>query len=91
MTDFTDHEIQQVDQANATGLAPVVFIHGLWLLPSSWDRWAAVFEQAGLTALTPDGILRTQDDDGSVYVLQLATPLDLDGELTCDWRDGDVW
>jgi pimeloyl-ACP methyl ester carboxylesterase len=31
----------------------VVFIHGLWLLPSSWDRWAAAFEEAGFTALTP--------------------------------------
>ncbi len=43
----------QVEQANATGLTPVVFIHGLWLLPSSWDRWAGVFEEAGFTALTP--------------------------------------
>ncbi|MDT4972954.1 MAG: non-heme chloroperoxidase, partial [Pseudonocardiales bacterium] len=33
----------EIDQVNATGRAPVVFIHGLWLLPSSWDRWAAVF------------------------------------------------
>jgi pimeloyl-ACP methyl ester carboxylesterase len=44
---------EQVDQANATGRTPVVFIHGLWLLPSSWDRWATVFEEAGYTALTP--------------------------------------
>ena len=44
---------EQVEQANATGLTPVVFIHGLWLLPSSWDRWAEVFEEAGYTALTP--------------------------------------
>jgi non-heme chloroperoxidase len=44
---------EQVDQANATGLTPVVFIHGLWLLPSSWNRWAGVFEEAGYTALTP--------------------------------------
>jgi len=43
----------QIDKANATGLTPVVFIHGLWLLPSSWDRWATVFEEAGYTALTP--------------------------------------
>ena len=43
----------QVERANVTGLTPVVFIHGLWLLPSSWDRWAAVFEEAGYTALTP--------------------------------------
>jgi Predicted hydrolases or acyltransferases (alpha/beta hydrolase superfamily) len=44
---------EQIDKANATGLTPVVFIHGLWLLPSSWDRWATVFEEAGYTALTP--------------------------------------
>ena len=50
---ITEHEAQQVARANATGLQPVVFVHGLWLLPSSWDRWAAVFEEAGYTALTP--------------------------------------
>jgi pimeloyl-ACP methyl ester carboxylesterase len=44
---------EQVDRANASGLTPIVFMHGLWLLPSSWDRWAAVFEEAGYTTLTP--------------------------------------
>jgi non-heme chloroperoxidase len=44
---------EQIDRANASGLTPVVFIHGLWLLPSSWDRWATVFEEAGYTTLTP--------------------------------------
>jgi pimeloyl-ACP methyl ester carboxylesterase len=52
-TIITEHEAEQVDRANETGLQPVVFIHGLWLLPSSWDRWATVFEEAGYTALTP--------------------------------------
>jgi pimeloyl-ACP methyl ester carboxylesterase len=50
---LTEHETQQIERANATGLTPVVFIHGLWLLPSSWDNWATVFEEAGFTALTP--------------------------------------
>ena len=50
---ITEHEKQQVEQANSTGRQPVVFVHGLWLLPSSWDRWAQVFEGAGFTALTP--------------------------------------
>jgi pimeloyl-ACP methyl ester carboxylesterase len=50
---ITDHELEQIERANATGRTPVVFVHGLWLLPSSWDRWAAVFEEAGYTALTP--------------------------------------
>ncbi len=48
-----EYELQQVERANATRLQPVVFVHGLWLLPSSWDRWATVFEKAGYTALTP--------------------------------------
>jgi len=48
-----DSTPEQVEQCNATGRTPVGFIHGLWLLPSSWDRWAAVFEDAGYTALTP--------------------------------------
>jgi non-heme chloroperoxidase len=52
-TTITEHEAQQVSRANDTGLQPVVFIHGLWLLPSSWDRWATLFEQAGYTPLTP--------------------------------------
>jgi pimeloyl-ACP methyl ester carboxylesterase len=50
---ITDHEAQQVERANGTGRTPVVFIHGLWLLPSSWDRWATAFEEAGFAALTP--------------------------------------
>jgi non-heme chloroperoxidase len=44
---------EQVEQANASDLSPVIFIHGLWLLPSSWERWATAFEEAGYTALAP--------------------------------------
>jgi non-heme chloroperoxidase len=50
---ITDHERTQIGRANATGRQPVVFVHGLWLLPSSWDRWGAVFDEAGYTSLTP--------------------------------------
>ena len=52
-TRATDQEIEQIARANSTTATPVVFIHGLWLLPSSWDRWAALFEDAGYAALTP--------------------------------------
>jgi non-heme chloroperoxidase len=52
MATITEHEERQVKRANA-GRQPVVFIHGLWLLPSSWDRWAGVFKKAGYTTLTP--------------------------------------
>jgi pimeloyl-ACP methyl ester carboxylesterase len=47
------HEAAQVARANESGLTPVVFVHGLWLLPSSWDRWAAMFEEAGFVAVAP--------------------------------------
>jgi non-heme chloroperoxidase len=53
MSTVTDHESGQIEKANASGKTPVVFIHGLWLLPSSWDRWATVFEEAGFAPLTP--------------------------------------
>ncbi len=50
---ITAHELKEVERANATGRQPIVFVHGLWLLPSSWDRWAKLFEDAGFVALTP--------------------------------------
>jgi len=62
MNALTEHEQQQIGESNASGKTPVVFIHGLWLLASSWDRWAAVFEHAGFTALTP----RWPDDPDTV-------------------------
>jgi non-heme chloroperoxidase len=46
-------ELAEIEKVNATGRTPVMFIHGLWLLPSSWDRWAAVFADAGYAPLTP--------------------------------------
>jgi pimeloyl-ACP methyl ester carboxylesterase len=49
----TEREQAQVTRANASTSAPVVFVHGLWLLPSSWDRWAAFFEENGFVALQP--------------------------------------
>ena len=52
-TTITEHEAGQVERANASGLTPVMFVHGLWLLPSSWDRWAELFEAAGYIAVTP--------------------------------------
>jgi non-heme chloroperoxidase len=51
MATITQRETQQVEAANSSGRTPVVFIHGLWLLPSSWDRWAAMFEEAGYAAV----------------------------------------
>ncbi len=50
---ITEDEQKQVREANASGRSPAVFVHGLWLLPSSWDRWAELFEHAGYASLTP--------------------------------------
>jgi non-heme chloroperoxidase len=47
MADITDYEEAQINEANESGRTPVAFIHGLWLLPSSWDRWRTVFQEAG--------------------------------------------
>ena len=50
---ITEHEAAQIERANASGATPVVFVHGLWLLPSSWERWVTFFEEAGYVGLTP--------------------------------------
>ena len=44
---------EQIEHANATGHTGVVFIHGLWLLASSWDRWADLFAEAGYAPVSP--------------------------------------
>jgi pimeloyl-ACP methyl ester carboxylesterase len=50
---ITERENRQIEEANASGRTPVLFIHGLWLLPSSWDRWGHLFAEAGYATLTP--------------------------------------
>jgi non-heme chloroperoxidase len=62
-------DIEQIDHANGTGRTPVVFIHGLWLLPSSWDRWGPVFEAAGYTSMCPGW-----PDDPATVAEALAEP-----------------
>jgi non-heme chloroperoxidase len=62
MAEITQHEQEQIDRANASERSPVVFVHGLWLLPNSWDRWRTVFEDAGYTTLAPGW----PDDPGTV-------------------------
>ena len=51
-----------------------------------WVPW-----RGHLHALTPDGVVRTEEEEGWVLVLPAAADVDLEGGLTCDWRDGDVW
>ena len=54
MTSISERERGEIEAANASGRTPVIFIHGLWLLPSSWHKWAEFFRQAGYVPLTPD-------------------------------------
>jgi pimeloyl-ACP methyl ester carboxylesterase len=54
MASVSERENREMEAANASGNTPVVFIHGLWLLPSSWNAWADFFKQAGYAPLTPD-------------------------------------
>jgi len=51
---ISERESQQIEKANASGNTPIVLIHGLWVLPSSWDNWVEYFEQEGYAGLTPD-------------------------------------
>jgi aminoglycoside 2'-N-acetyltransferase I len=51
-----------------------------------WRPW-----QGPTWAMTPDGLVRTENEDGAIYVLETGGSLDLSGALACDWRDGDVW
>jgi non-heme chloroperoxidase len=54
MASISERENREIEAANTSGNTPVVFIHGLWLLPSSWANWADLFTEAGYAPLTPD-------------------------------------
>ena len=54
MASISEREYREIEAANASGHTPVVFIQGLWLLPSSWANWADLSTQAGYAPLTPD-------------------------------------
>jgi non-heme chloroperoxidase len=69
MSPVTLREHQQVDEANASGRQPVVFVHGLWLLHSSWDAWRAFFEENGYTTVAVDW-----PDDPATYAEAHAHP-----------------
>ena len=62
MSTLTDTEIQEIETANERGTRTVVFVHGLWLLSSSWDAWRALFEDNGYATIAPGW----PDDPGSV-------------------------
>jgi pimeloyl-ACP methyl ester carboxylesterase len=69
MASVSERETREIEAANASGTTPVVFIHGLWLLPSSWANWAEFFKEAGYAPLTPDW-----PDDPETVELARANP-----------------
>lgn len=54
--------------------------------PRGWQQWTGP-----LSVLSPTGPVRTPEDDGGVFVLPISVELNTEAELSCDWRDGDVW
>lgn len=52
-TAISSHQAAQVERANESGRIPVVFVHGLWLLPNSWQRWETLFGEAGYATVAP--------------------------------------
>jgi aminoglycoside 2'-N-acetyltransferase I len=51
-----------------------------------WQQW-----QGKTWGLTPGGVVRTAEEDEDIFVMEVSVSLDLSGDLTCDWRDGDLW
>jgi non-heme chloroperoxidase len=82
LTDLTEHVSEQVQRANSSGRTPVVFIHGLWLLPSSWDRWMALFEEAGFSAVAAGW-----PDDSATVAAARANPQALAGKSVAQVAD----
>jgi aminoglycoside 2'-N-acetyltransferase I len=75
--------IRSAYQLGALGASPE---GGLLYASRGWQLW-----RGPSSALTPDGIRRTADKDGIIYVLPVSVPLDVSAGLTCDWRPGSVW
>jgi len=55
-------------------------------LARGWQLWSGT-----ASVMTPHGIERTADDEDSIYILPVGASLNFGRDLTCDWRDGDVW
>jgi hypothetical protein len=77
-----DHDLEQVERANETGATPAVFVHGLWLRSSSWDRRIDVFEEAGYVGVAA---MRRRPDQHDVVTDQRQRSFRYDSlEDACD-------
>src|ERR1044072_816437 len=79
---LTEHGSGQGERAHSSRLTPGVFIHGLWLLPSSWDRWMALFEEAGFSAVAAGW-----PDDSTTVAGARANPQALAGKSVAQVAD----
>jgi aminoglycoside 2'-N-acetyltransferase I len=75
--------IRSAYQLGALGASPE---GGLLYASRGWLPW-----RGPASAMTPDGIVRTPGTDGVIHVLPVSVPVDVSGELTCDWRPGSLW
>jgi non-heme chloroperoxidase len=50
---LAEWERAEIRRANDSALVPVVFVHGLWLLSGSWQKWRDLFEGTGYTTVAP--------------------------------------
>lgn len=83
---------------HAAGLGSGLLAQAQSLLDGATDDAIPLYERRGwtqwrgpLSAMTASGIVRTPDEAGGVYVLTAGASIDIESELTCDWRDGDLW
>jgi aminoglycoside 2'-N-acetyltransferase I len=75
--------VRSAYQLGALGASP----EGALLYTSrGWQLW-----RGPSSAMTPDGIKPTPGSDGNIYVLPVSAPVDVSGELTCDWRPASLW
>jgi aminoglycoside 2'-N-acetyltransferase I len=78
-----EHVVRAAYQVGALGAS---IEGGRMYAARGWQLW-----RGPSLALTPDGIRRTADKDGYIYILPVSVPLDVSGELICDWRHGALW
>ena len=95
-----DRQRQGLGTAVMAALEQLAPAYDLLALGAS-DEGRAMYDARGwvpwrgpLSVLGPTGVVRTAEEEGYVLVLRGSVDLadlDLDAELTCDWREGDVW
>ena len=83
LMDAAFNRVRSAYQLGALGASP----EGALLYTSrGWQLW-----HGPSSAMTSDGTRPTPGSDGIIYVLPVSVPVDVSGELTCDWRPASLW